>query len=100
VTNGSQGANVPLIPPAPLAYQTGAMIEQNAEVDRAVSALATEILKLSPLEGEARDALCVTIENALSRLALAIMAKQNVHLVGSIPMPPSEQLPPVLSGPI
>ena len=51
------------------------MIEQSREVDQAVAALTTEILKLTPLEGEARAALCVTIENAISRLAIAILAQ-------------------------
>jgi hypothetical protein len=53
------------------------MVEQYREVDQAVSALTTEILKLSPLEGEALQALSVTIENALARLALAILAQSN-----------------------
>ena len=53
------------------------MVEQNREVEQAVSALTTEILKLSPLEGDAKQALSVTIENAFSRLALAIMAQSN-----------------------
>jgi hypothetical protein len=51
--------------------------EQNREVEQAVSALTTEILKLSPHEGEALTTLSVTIENALSRLALAILAQSN-----------------------
>ena len=51
------------------------MVEQNRELDQAISALTAEILKLSPMAGEARDALSVTIENALSRLALAILAQ-------------------------
>ncbi|MEX2172727.1 MAG: hypothetical protein WD872_00110 [Pirellulaceae bacterium] len=54
------------------------MFENNREVEQAVSALTTEILKLSPLEGEARHALSVTIENALSRLALAIVAQSSI----------------------
>lgn len=53
------------------------MVEQNREVDQAVTALTTEILKLSPLEGEALQALSVTIENAFARLALAILAQSN-----------------------
>ncbi len=52
-------------------------MDQNREVDQAVSALTTEILKLSPLEGDALQALSVTIENAFSRLALAILAQSN-----------------------
>jgi hypothetical protein len=52
-------------------------VDQNREVDQAVSALTTEILKLSPLEGEALQALSVTIENAFSRLALAILAQSS-----------------------
>ena len=51
------------------------MIEQNGEVKNAVSALATEILKLTALEGDAKAALSVTIENALFRLADAIMSQ-------------------------
>jgi len=46
--------------------------EQNSEVERAIAALTSEILHLSSLEGEARAALGVTIENAFARLALAI----------------------------
>lgn len=53
------------------------MVEQNSEVQRAISALTAEILNLSPLEGEAKAALSVTIENAFSRLALAIAAQSN-----------------------
>ena len=52
-------------------------MDQNREVDQAVSALTTEILKLSTLEGEALQTLSVTIENAFSRLALAILAQSN-----------------------
>lgn len=48
------------------------MSDQNSEVERAISALTSEILNLSSLEGEARAALGVTIENAFARLALAI----------------------------
>jgi len=51
--------------------------EESREVEQAVSALTTEILKLSPLEGDAKDALSITIENAFTRLALAIMAQSN-----------------------
>ena len=51
------------------------MIEQGREVEQAVSALTTEIVKLSSLQGDALESLRVTIENAISRLALAIMAK-------------------------
>ena len=51
------------------------MIEKNSEVERAVSALTTEILKLTPLEGETKAGLSLTIENAFSRLALAILAQ-------------------------
>ena len=53
------------------------MVEHDREMDQAVSALTAEILKLSPLEGEAREILSVTIENAFSRLALAILAQAN-----------------------
>lgn len=48
------------------------MVEQNVE-----AALATEMLKLTALEGEALAALGVTIENSLSRFALAILAQAN-----------------------
>ena len=51
------------------------MIEQGREVEQAISALTTEIVKLSSLQGDELDNLRVTIENAISRLALAIMAK-------------------------
>ncbi|MFN0018543.1 MAG: hypothetical protein ACKVP0_09805 [Pirellulaceae bacterium] len=51
------------------------MVEQNGEVKSAVSALTTEILKLTALERDAKDALAVTIENAFTRLATAILAQ-------------------------
>lgn len=51
--------------------------EPNREVEQAVAALTTEIVKLSQLEGDARNALTTTIENAISRLALAILAQSN-----------------------
>ena len=51
------------------------MIEQGREVEQAVAALTTEIVKLSSLQGDELESLRVTIENAISRLALAIMAK-------------------------
>jgi len=53
------------------------MAEQNREVEQAVSALTTEIIKLSPLEGDELAALSITIENAFTRLAIAIMAQSN-----------------------
>ena len=53
------------------------MHEQNRELDQAVSALTAEIIKLSPLEGDALMALNTTIENAISRFALAILAQSN-----------------------
>ena len=53
------------------------MVEQNREVEQAVSALTSEIFKLTPLEGEALRTLSVTIENAFSRLAMAILAQSN-----------------------
>ncbi|MBC7853454.1 MAG: hypothetical protein IAF94_08465 [Pirellulaceae bacterium] len=53
------------------------MAEQNGEVRQAVSALTVEILKLSALEGDAKAALSVTIENAFSRLADAIAAQSS-----------------------
>lgn len=49
------------------------MVENN-EVERAVVALTVELLKLSPQEeGVERDALSVTIANAITRLAHAIL---------------------------
>jgi len=51
--------------------------EPNREVEQAVSALTTEIIKLSPMEGDELAALSVTIENAFTRLALAILAQSN-----------------------
>ena len=53
------------------------MDEPNREVEQAVSALTAEIIKLSPLEGDELAALSVTIENAFTRLALAILAQSN-----------------------
>ena len=53
------------------------VIEQGREIEQAVAALTTELIKLSPLEGEELGNVRITIENALSRLALAIMAKSS-----------------------
>lgn len=53
------------------------MVDQNGEVKNAVSALTTEVLKLTALEGDAKDALAITIENAFSRLATAILAQSS-----------------------
>ena len=53
------------------------VVGNNREVDQAVSALTAEILKLSPLDGEAESALGITIGNALTRFALAILAQSN-----------------------
>jgi len=53
------------------------VVEHDREVDQAVSALTAEILKLTTLDGEARATLSVTIENAFSRLAAAILAQAN-----------------------
>jgi hypothetical protein len=53
------------------------MADQNREVEHAVSALTTELLRLTALEGQQRDELCVTIQNALSRLTTAILAQSN-----------------------
>lgn len=53
------------------------MVEQNGEVKSAVSALTAEILKLTALEGDAKAALNVTIENAFSRLADAILSQSH-----------------------
>jgi hypothetical protein len=51
--------------------------EQHREVEQAVSALTTELLKLTPLDREEFSTLSITIQNALSRLALAILAQSN-----------------------
>ena len=51
------------------------MAEINREVEYAATALASEIMKLSPLEGAERTALCLTIEKALERLAAGIVAQ-------------------------
>ena len=58
-------------------YPEESVQEQNREVEQAVSALTSEIMKLSQLEGDALMALNTTIENAISRLALAILAQSN-----------------------
>jgi len=50
-------------------------MESNSEVTNAVAALTAEIMKLTALEGEAKALLAVTIENAFSRLAVAILAQ-------------------------
>jgi hypothetical protein len=60
------------------------MVEQTGEVERAVTALTCEILKLTPLEGEDKAALSITIENALSRLALAIMGQSSQAMEASL----------------
>ena len=51
------------------------MDEHERELDQAVETLTAEILKLSPLEGQAREDLHVTIQNAVTRLVLAIISK-------------------------
>ena len=51
------------------------MIESNGEVTNAVAALTTEVMKLTALDGDAKAALAVTIENAFARLAIAILAQ-------------------------
>jgi hypothetical protein len=53
------------------------VIEQCREVEQAISALTMEIVKLSSLQGEELECLSVTIKNAISRLAIAIMAKSS-----------------------
>jgi hypothetical protein len=53
------------------------VIGQGREIEQAVAALTTELLKLSPLQGDERANLSITIENAISRLALAIMARSD-----------------------
>jgi hypothetical protein len=58
-------------------FQEESVQEQNREVEQAVSALTAEVMKLSQLEGDASTALSTTIENAISRLALAILAQSN-----------------------
>ena len=69
------------------------MVEQNREVEHAVSALTSEIIKLSPLEGEALKTLSVTIENAFSRLAQAILAQSNQAQEASLEEALEEALP-------
>ena len=51
------------------------MTENSREVDHAVTALATEIMKLSGLDGDQRTALSLVIENTLARLAAALVAQ-------------------------
>jgi hypothetical protein len=53
------------------------MVEPSGEVRNAVSALTTELLKLTALEGDAKAALSVTLENAISRLADAVMSQSD-----------------------
>ena len=66
------------------------MVEQNRELDQAISALTAELLKLTPLEGEAVEPLSTTIRNALSRLVLAIQAQSTrtleVHHEEAVPV--------------
>ena len=56
------------------------VVEQNNEVDRAVSALTAELIKLSPLDDEHKADLSVTIESAITRLVLAIAAQPSQPL--------------------
>ena len=49
----------------------------NSEVKYAISALTTEIMKLTALEGEAHVALSLNIEKAMTRLAVALVAAQS-----------------------
>jgi hypothetical protein len=51
------------------------MTENNREVDQSVTALATELTKVSELDVEEKAALCLVLENALARLAVAIIAE-------------------------
>lgn len=51
------------------------MIEPGREVEQAISALTTELIKLSPLQGDELANVSIAIENAITRLTLAIMAK-------------------------
>lgn len=60
------------------------MGETNSEVERAISALTAELLKLTTLEGEAKVARGATLEGALSLLALAIMGQSNQILEKSL----------------
>jgi len=53
--------------------------EHERELDQATAALTAEILKLSPLDGQAREDLQVTIQNAFARLVLAIMAQSRAE---------------------
>jgi hypothetical protein len=73
------------------------VVDPNREVEQAVAALTAEILKLSPLEGDPRDALSITVENALSRLAIAILAQATQPPAGLPPAQPIDPLPPALS---
>jgi len=69
------------------------MVEQSREVEQAVSALTSEIIKLTPLEGDELQALSVTIENAFSRLALAILAQANNAQEASLEVAMEDVLP-------
>ena len=69
------------------------MVEQSREVEQAVSALTSEIIKLTPLEGDELQALSVTIENAFSRLVLAILAQANNAQEASLEVAMEDVLP-------
>lgn len=71
------------------------MSDQNSEVERAISALTAEILNLSSLEGEAKAALSVTIENAFARLVLAIEGKSKQTMEECL-----EEAAPTVSAPV
>ena len=51
------------------------MSANNREVDQATAALCAEMMKLSTLDDQANAILSVTIDNALSRFAEAILAQ-------------------------
>jgi hypothetical protein len=53
------------------------VVDENREVEQAASALTTEIVKLTQLDGDALAAVSITIKNAISRLAIAILAQSN-----------------------
>ena len=68
-------------------------METNREIDQAVVALTAEILKLAPLDEAARTTGSITLQNAISRLVVAITSQ--VHQASThMPAPVSEVVLP------
>jgi hypothetical protein len=73
-------------------------METNREVDQAVAALSAEILRLLPIDEAARSSSGITLQNAISRLATAIVCHSN-QMPGNLPAPMTEIVLPALANP-